>query len=46
MVEAARKQQTHRYSLSQGIPRLRRAICNWYAQRFGIKLNPAIPKPS
>jgi alanine-synthesizing transaminase len=41
MIEAARKQQTHRYSLSKGIPRLRKAICNWYAQRYGVDLDPA-----
>lgn len=41
MIEAARKQQTHRYSLSKGIPRLRKAICNWYAQRYNIDLDPA-----
>src|SRR5271165_4052029 len=27
MIEAARRQTTHRYSLSKGIPRLRKAIC-------------------
>src|ERR1700761_7898879 len=41
MIEAARKQQTHRYSLSKGIPRLRKAICNWYAQRYNVDLDPA-----
>jgi len=41
MIEAARKQQTHRYSLSKGIPRLRKAICNWYGQRYGVDLDPA-----
>ena len=29
MIEAAGKTATHRYSLSKGIPRLRKAICNW-----------------
>ena len=41
MIEAARKQQTHRYSLSKGIPRLRKAICNWYSARYGVELDPA-----
>jgi alanine-synthesizing transaminase len=41
MIEAARKQQTHRYSLSKGIPRLRKAICNWYGTRYGVDLDPA-----
>src|SRR3984893_8494777 len=40
MIEAARKQATHRYSLSKGIPRLRKAICNWYGSRYGIDLDP------
>ena len=31
---------THRYSVSKGIPRLRRAICNWYQTRFGVTLDP------
>jgi alanine-synthesizing transaminase len=39
MIEAARKQVTHRYSLSKGIPRLRKAICNWYSSRYGIDLD-------
>ncbi len=41
MIEAARRQQTHRYSLSKGIPRLRKAICNWYLQRYGVEFDPA-----
>lgn len=41
MIEAARKQHTHRYSLSKGIPRLRRAICNWYKTRYDVDLDPA-----
>lgn len=40
MVEAARKPETHRYSLSRGIPRLRKAICNWYQRRYDIALDP------
>jgi alanine-synthesizing transaminase len=41
MIEAARKTQTHRYSLSKGIPRLRKAICNWYGTRYNVDLDPA-----
>lgn len=41
LIEAARKQHTHRYSLSKGIPRLRKAICNWYMGRYGVELDPA-----
>jgi alanine-synthesizing transaminase len=39
LVEVARRKDTHRYSSSRGIPRLRRAICNWYAQRYGVALD-------
>jgi len=40
MIEAARKPETHRYSLSRGIPRLRKAICNWYQDRYDVALDP------
>jgi alanine-synthesizing transaminase len=40
LIEAARKPDTHRYSLSKGIPRLRRAIANWYGRRYGVEINP------
>ena len=40
LVEAAQRRDTHRYSTSRGIPRLRRAICNWYKQRFDVDLDP------
>ena len=40
MVEAAQKPATHRYSVSRGIPRLRKAICNWYKTRYDVDLNP------
>ena len=40
MVEVARRTDTHRYSASRGIPRLRRAITNWYKDRYGVKLDP------
>ncbi|HEX6827515.1 MAG TPA: aminotransferase class I/II-fold pyridoxal phosphate-dependent enzyme, partial [Burkholderiales bacterium] len=40
LVEAAQRQNTHRYSLSKGIPRLRMAICNWYRARYGVELDP------
>jgi alanine-synthesizing transaminase len=39
LVEAARRPDTHRYSVSKGIPRLRRAICNWYKSRFDVELD-------
>jgi alanine-synthesizing transaminase len=40
MVEAAERDDTHRYSLSRGIPRLRKAICQWYKNRFDVDLDP------
>ncbi len=40
LVEAARRKDTHRYSLSRGIPRLRRAICQWYQRKFDVELDP------
>ncbi|GMR15835.1 MAG: alanine transaminase [Gammaproteobacteria bacterium] len=39
LVEVAQRPDTHRYSLSRGIPRLRRAICNWYKSRFDVDLD-------
>ena len=40
LVEAVGRDDTHGYSMSKGIPRLRRAICNWYAARYGVELDP------
>ncbi|WP_213806856.1 alanine transaminase [Granulicella sp. dw_53] len=40
LIEAAQRTATHRYSLSRGIPRLRKAICNWYGSRYGVELDP------
>ncbi len=40
LVEAALKPATHRYSVSKGIPRLRRAITNWYKTRYDVDLDP------
>ncbi len=40
LVETVRRGDTHRYSVSRGIPRLRQAICNWYLNRYGIELDP------
>ncbi|HAI97176.1 MAG TPA: alanine transaminase, partial [Methylococcaceae bacterium] len=30
---------THRYSVSRGIPRLRKAICNWYKSKYDVDLD-------
>ncbi len=40
LVEVAQREGVHRYSVSQGIPRLRKAICNWYQNRYGVDLDP------
>ncbi len=40
MVEATQRNDTHRYSLSRGIPRLRKAICNWYQRTYDVTLDP------
>lgn len=40
LVEAARKPQNHRYSVSRGIYKLRVAITDWYERRFDVRLDP------
>ena len=40
LVETAGKPRTDRYSSSKGIAGLRRAQANYYARRFGVKLDP------
>ena len=40
LVEAAQRNDTHRYSVSRGVPRLRRAICNWYKDQYDVDLDP------
>ncbi len=40
LVEVVQKKGTHRYSQSRGIPRLRKAICDWYANRYQVGLDP------
>jgi len=40
LVEAAQRGDTHRYSMSRGIPRLRRAITEWYRRRSQVDLDP------
>ena len=38
LIEAAQKTATHRYSLSRGLPRLRKSICDWYKRRYDVDL--------
>jgi alanine-synthesizing transaminase len=43
LVEAASRmghRHTHRYSVSKGIPRLRRAMAAWYKKRYAVDLDP------
>jgi len=40
LVEATLRQDTHGYSVSKGIPRLRKAICEWYRRRYAVELDP------
>ncbi|MCC7116376.1 MAG: aminotransferase class I/II-fold pyridoxal phosphate-dependent enzyme, partial [Burkholderiales bacterium] len=40
LVETAQRGDTHGYSVSKGIPRLRRAICHWYHRRWGVEFDP------
>lgn len=38
--ETVDRGDTHRYSQSKGIPRLRRAMTNWYQSRYDVMLDP------
>jgi alanine-synthesizing transaminase len=40
LIEVAQRPDTHRYSVSKGIPRLRKAICDWYQRRYEVPLDP------
>ncbi len=40
LVETARRGDTHRYSVSKGIPRLRKAIADWYQRKFEVSIDP------
>jgi alanine-synthesizing transaminase len=40
LVEAVQRPDTHGYSVSKGILRLRRAITNWYQTRYGVSFDP------
>ncbi|MBP7580884.1 alanine transaminase [Vogesella sp. XCS3] len=40
LTEAAQRPDTHGYSASKGIPRLRRAIARWYQQRYAVDIDP------
>jgi alanine-synthesizing transaminase len=40
LIEAVQDPRTHRYSMSKGIPGLRKALAGYYERRFGVKLDP------
>ena len=40
LTETVQRGDTHRYSQSKGIPRLRKAICDWYQRRYNVTLDP------
>jgi len=40
LVESAQKTKTHGYSISKGIPKLLKAIADWYERRYDCVLNP------
>jgi alanine-synthesizing transaminase len=40
LIEAVQDPRTHRYSMSKGIPGLRKALAGYYDRRFGVKLDP------
>jgi alanine-synthesizing transaminase len=40
LTETVQDPRTHRYSESRGIKGLRKAICQYYARRFNVGLNP------
>jgi alanine-synthesizing transaminase len=40
LIEVAQRPGTNRYSVSRGIPRLRKAICDWYQRRYAVDLDP------
>ncbi|RUR12799.1 alanine transaminase [Legionella sp. km772] len=39
LIEVAQRPDTHRYSMSKGIPRLRRAMAAWYQRNYNVHLN-------
>jgi len=40
LIEAASRENTHGYSISKGIYRLRKAICDWYKHRYDVDFDP------
>ena len=40
LIEAARNPRNHRYSVTRGVPKLRKAICDWYGRKFDVSIDP------
>lgn len=40
LCEVAQRDDTHGYSSSKGIPRLRRTITQWYQSRYNVEIDP------
>lgn len=40
LAEVVLREDTHRYSLSRGIPKLRLAVANWYRRKFDVEIDP------
>ena len=40
LAEVVLREDTHRYSLSRGIPKLRKAVANWYKRKFDVEVDP------
>ncbi len=40
LIEAVNRPNTHGYSVSKGIPRLRKAISDWYGRRYDVQIDP------
>jgi alanine-synthesizing transaminase len=40
LTETVNKKETHRYSQSKGIPRLRKAISDWYDRKYSVFIDP------
>lgn len=39
LIQAVQRPDTHRYSMSRGIPRLRQAMASWYQRHYNVVLN-------
>ena len=40
LIDTVKRPDTHGYSASKGIPRLRRAISHWYKKRYEVEIDP------